>query len=99
MGSLTRANADLQKQLRAELERIRTEYETTIHSELRSVRQKAFAAATLPAVSAPKTEQQYPYDFLRFAERHRYGGACLRYNLRGSELRGLAPKACRERRG
>ena len=80
-GALTRANDDIQKRLWADLDRIRTEYETIIHSELRSVRQKAFAAATLPPVPAPAAESQHPYDFLRFAERYRGPELYVRQNF------------------
>jgi O-antigen chain-terminating methyltransferase len=80
-GALNRANDDIQKRLWADLDRIRTEYETIIHSELRTVRQKAFAAATLPPVPAPKDENQHPYDFLRFAERYRGPELYVRQNF------------------
>ena len=80
-GALNRANDDIQKRLWADLDRIRTEYETIIHSELRSVRQKAFAAATLPPVPAPAAESQHPYDFLRFAERYRGPELYVRQNF------------------
>ena len=78
--ALARANDDVQKRLWADLDRIRTEYETIIHSELRSVRQKAFAAATLPP-AAPKDDTQHPYDFLRFAERYRGPEQYVRRNF------------------
>ena len=80
-GALNRANDGIQKRLWADLDRIRTEYETIIHSELRSVRQKAFAAATLPPVPAPAEENQHPYDFLRFAERYRGPELYVRQNF------------------
>ncbi len=79
-GALARANDDVQKRLWADLDRIRAEYETIIHSELRSVRQKAFAAATLPP-AAPKDDAQHPYDFLRFAERYRGPEQYVRRNF------------------
>jgi len=80
-GALSRANADVQKRLWSDLDRIRTEYETIIHSELRSVRQKAFAAATLAPVIAETAKEQHPYDFLRFAERYRGPEAYVRQNF------------------
>jgi len=79
--ALARANADLQKRLWADLDRIRTEYETIIHSELRSVRQKAFAAATLPPIAPAVKVEQHPYDFLRFAERYRGPEQYVRQNF------------------
>jgi len=80
-GALERANGDIQKRLWADLDRIRTEYETIIHSELRSVRQKAFAAATLPPTPSAPGEAQHPYDFLRFAERYRGPELYVRQNF------------------
>lgn len=79
-GALTRANAEVQQRLWADLDRIRTEYETIIQSELRSVRQKAFAAATL-SPAPPPPAVQHPYDFLRFAERYRGPEAYVRQNF------------------
>lgn len=80
-GALERAGADVQRRLWADLDRIRTEYETVIHSELRSVRQKAFAAATLPAIPPAGADAQHPYDFLRFAERFRGPEQYVRQNF------------------
>lgn len=79
-GALARASADVQKRLWADLDRIRTEYETIIHSELRSVRQKAFAAAAVTA-APPAPDAAHPYDFLRFAERYRGPEQYVRQNL------------------
>ena len=78
--ALARTTADVQNRLWADLDRIRTEYETIIHSELRSVRQKAFAAATLPPAPGPP-EQPHTYDFLRFAERFRGPEVYVRQNF------------------
>ncbi len=80
-GALARSAAEVQKRLWDDLDRIRTEYETIIHSELRSVRQKAFAAATLPPVAAPAKAEEHPYDFLRFAERYRGPEQYVRQNF------------------
>ncbi len=77
--SLARANEEVQKKLWADLDRIRTEYEHVIHNELRSVRQKAFAAAAV-AAPVPAADAQ-GYDFLRFAERFRGPEAYVRKNL------------------
>ncbi len=43
LGALDRSTLDIQKRLWADLDRIRTEYEMLIHSELRLVRQRAGA--------------------------------------------------------
>ena len=44
------------------------------------MRQKAFAAATLPPAPPLAGQQQHPYDFLRFAERFRGPEAYVRQN-------------------
>jgi 2-polyprenyl-3-methyl-5-hydroxy-6-metoxy-1,4-benzoquinol methylase len=73
--ALERHGFDIQKRLWADLEKMRTEIERIIHSELRLVRQRAQISApvaaratqTAPAaVSAP-----LPFDYSRFAERFR----------------------------
>lgn len=80
--ALARSAAEVQQRLWHDLDRIRTEYETIIHSELRSVRQKAFAAATLPPIPAPPpVVDLHPYDFLRFAERYRGPEQYVRQNF------------------
>lgn len=77
--ALARANDEIQKKLWADLDRIRTEYEQVIHSELRSARQKAFAAA---AIAAPvPAADSHSYDFLRFAELFRGPEAYVRKNF------------------
>jgi 2-polyprenyl-3-methyl-5-hydroxy-6-metoxy-1,4-benzoquinol methylase len=78
--ALARANAEIQQRLWSDLDRIRTEYETVIHAELRSVRQKAFAAAASGPPAAPAPEA-HPYDFLRFAERFRGPESYVRKNF------------------
>ncbi len=70
---------EIQKRLWADLERIRLEYERLIHSELRTIRQRAQVAAAAPAApgaasagtgaSAPPGEPGFDYG--RFAERFR----------------------------
>jgi 2-polyprenyl-3-methyl-5-hydroxy-6-metoxy-1,4-benzoquinol methylase len=76
LGALDRANLDIQKRLWADLERIRAEYETLIHTELRLIRQRAGTLA--PAGTAPAQPQLPPpaeaalaFDYSRFAERFR----------------------------
>jgi 2-polyprenyl-3-methyl-5-hydroxy-6-metoxy-1,4-benzoquinol methylase len=75
-GALERNTLDIQKKLWADLDRIRTEYEGIIHSELRTVRQRAgylaqSGAAPAQAPSLLPTEQNPPFDYGRFAERFR----------------------------
>ncbi|HEU0120233.1 MAG TPA: class I SAM-dependent methyltransferase [Bryobacteraceae bacterium] len=80
-GALTNANAELQRRLWSDLDRIRTEYESIIHSELRTVRQKAFAAAAVAQPAPGKPDEAHSYDFLRFAERYRGPEQYVRQNL------------------
>jgi O-antigen chain-terminating methyltransferase len=69
-GALARANDEIQRRLWKDLDRIRTEYESLIHHELRAMRQKAFAArGSMPAPA--HAEPRHPYDFLHFAHKFR----------------------------
>jgi O-antigen chain-terminating methyltransferase len=78
-GALERFTVDIQKRLWADLERIRLDYERLIHSELKTIRQRAqitaappsvpMPAATQPAASPPPSE--LGFDYGRFAERFR----------------------------
>ncbi|HYK16980.1 MAG TPA: class I SAM-dependent methyltransferase [Bryobacteraceae bacterium] len=75
--ALARTTEDIQKRLWEDLARVRTEYETLIHTELRVLRQKFAAAKPIeaPLVSAP-SESLAParfdsVDWLRFADRFR----------------------------
>ncbi|MCU1273178.1 MAG: Methyltransferase type 11 [Bryobacterales bacterium] len=73
-GALERNTLDVQKKLWADLDRIRTEYEAIIHSELRTVRQRAgylAQAGAAPSQAPPWAEQSPPFDYGRFAERFR----------------------------
>ena len=73
--ALERHAFDIQKRLWADLEKMHTEIERIIHSELRLVRQRAQIAATVaPATeSAPLPAAAPPlvFDYSRFAERFR----------------------------
>jgi O-antigen chain-terminating methyltransferase len=73
LGALDRSTLDIQKRLWADLDRIRTEYEGLIHSELRLVRQRAGAIAHTAAAPTPvpAPETALPFDYGRFAERFR----------------------------
>ena len=72
---LDRNGLDVQKRLWADLERIRLEYERLIHSELRTVRQRAqIAASTAAAAPSPEAAARSvaeEFDYGRFAERFR----------------------------
>ena len=52
LGALDRSTLDIQKKLWADLDRIRTEYEALIHSELRVIRQRAGVLAQTGASAA-----------------------------------------------
>jgi O-antigen chain-terminating methyltransferase len=75
LGALDRSALDIQKRLWADLDRIRTEYEALIHSELRLFRQRAATLsqpAAAPAPTPPASAEIAPaFDYLRFAERFR----------------------------
>jgi len=75
-GALERANLDLQRRFWADLERIRLDYESIIHNELRVVRQRAglLAPAAAPApVAASSTPASFTesFDTWKFAEKFR----------------------------
>src|ERR1700682_5519083 len=63
-GALERNTIDVQKKLWADLDRILTEYEGIIHSELRTVRQRAGylaqAGAAPSQLAPPLTDDQSP---------------------------------------
>jgi 2-polyprenyl-3-methyl-5-hydroxy-6-metoxy-1,4-benzoquinol methylase len=69
-----RAAADmeeLQKRFWADLDRVRLEYETIIHAELRAVRQKiSFSTHTGPP-TLPAAAERQDIDWLKFAEKFR----------------------------
>ena len=75
LGTLDRSTLDIQKKLWADLDRIRTEYEALIHSELRVVRQRAGVLAQTGASAVPlpppAADAAPVFDYGRFAERFR----------------------------
>jgi len=95
--ALARVGADIQKRLWDDLARVRSEYESMIHSELRVLRQKF--AATKPAdapsgisASALATSGFDAVDWLRFADRFRGSEAAIRarQELYGQRFRGAS---------
>ena len=71
--SLQRAGQDIQKRLWDDLDRIRTEYETIIHAEIRMLRQKTALAKETgrePA-PAPLASELARLDWLKFGEKFR----------------------------
>jgi O-antigen chain-terminating methyltransferase len=74
--ALERSSLDIQKRLWADMERVRSEYDRLIHTELRLIRQRATAPATpsLPASvssSSSSIPGELAFDYARFAERFR----------------------------
>jgi O-antigen chain-terminating methyltransferase len=77
--ALERHGFDIQTRLWADLEKLRSELERTIHSELRIIRQRAqigAAVAALPAESSARdrggeSQGHIPLDYSKFAERFR----------------------------
>jgi 2-polyprenyl-3-methyl-5-hydroxy-6-metoxy-1,4-benzoquinol methylase len=65
----------IQRRLWADLDKVRGEYERTIHTELRLIRQRAALpeapAAVAPAAAASAAPMPAQFDALRFAERFR----------------------------
>jgi O-antigen chain-terminating methyltransferase len=69
--ALQRSNLDVQNRLWADLERIRVEYESIIHNELRLVRQRAAVAASQPVPTLSPAPASTGFDYLKFAEKFR----------------------------
>ncbi len=67
-GLVARASDETQARFWADFAKVREEYERMIHAELRTVRQKAFAAAAHPPPPPPEGPA---YDFVHFANRFR----------------------------
>jgi len=75
-GLVARSNDEVQARFWADVAKLREEYERMIHAELRSIRQKTFAAAALPG---PVPEPAY--DFVHFADRFRGPQEYVRSNF------------------
>jgi 2-polyprenyl-3-methyl-5-hydroxy-6-metoxy-1,4-benzoquinol methylase len=73
---------ELQKRFWADFDRIRLQYETIIHAELRALRQKAsFSAPTAPP--APRASADFQdVDWLRFAEKFRGSESAIKQRHR-----------------
>ncbi len=74
-GALQRQMIEVQQRLWADMERIRLEYERLIHSELRTIRQRAEVRGGLPeppqGTPTGESPASLPFDYGRFAERFR----------------------------
>ena len=72
LGALDRANLDIQKTLWADLEKIRTDYDRLIHTELRLIRLRGIGPSTSPInLPPPVAAVALNFDYSRFAERFR----------------------------
>jgi len=84
-GALERFSLDIQQRLWADLERIRLEYERLIHSELKTIRQRAAlsaasasGAAAAASVPAAGSDGSLGFGCGRFAERFRGTEECVK---------------------
>ena len=91
--AMVQQSEEIHKRFWADLDRIRTEYETIIHSELRLARQKAslHRAAGEAAASAPP--EFTGIDWLKFAEKFRGSEESIRQRqqMYAARFRGHAP--------
>jgi O-antigen chain-terminating methyltransferase len=83
LGALDRANMDIQKQLWADMEKVRQEFDRLIHTELRLIRQRTPVAAASPAAAVAPMPPTAPsgFDYGRFAERFRGPEEYVRRNV------------------
>lgn len=81
-GALDRATEDIQKRLWADLVKIRADYETLIHTELRLLRQRASLARSVEAVREAAPPETATVDWQRFAERFRGSEESVRQRQR-----------------
>jgi len=72
LGALDRSTLDVQKRLWDDLQKIRLEYDTLIHTELRLIRQRSLLPQpTIAVAAAPVAADGLKFDYFRFAERFR----------------------------
>jgi 2-polyprenyl-3-methyl-5-hydroxy-6-metoxy-1,4-benzoquinol methylase len=69
--AMVRQSEEIHKRFWADLDRIRTEYETVIHAELRLARQKASLARVTDQVAGSAPPEFGKIDWLKFAEKFR----------------------------
>jgi 2-polyprenyl-3-methyl-5-hydroxy-6-metoxy-1,4-benzoquinol methylase len=72
--ALERSSLDIQKRLWADMERVRSEYDRLIHTELRLIRQRAAVPSSPPPSAGPAAASvpaEPGFDYARFAERFR----------------------------
>ncbi|MEP7365600.1 MAG: class I SAM-dependent methyltransferase [Acidobacteriota bacterium] len=80
LAALEHATGDIQKRLWDDLARIRTEFESLIHHELRLVRQRGIATTTPAPSAAPVGYDSPEIDWLKFAEKFRGSPDYVRRN-------------------
>jgi O-antigen chain-terminating methyltransferase len=82
---LERSVSEVQKKLWTDLERVRMEYESLIHQELRTIRQRAsstFSRSELPQSAPALSTAAVPIDYPRFADRFRGPEEYVRHSQR-----------------
>ena len=92
-GAMLRQSEEIHQRFWADLDRIRTEYESVIHAELRLARQKASLARAAGEVSAMAPAEFSNIDWLKFAEKFRGSEESIkgRQQIYASRFRGNAP--------
>ena len=76
--AMVRQSEEIHKRFWADLDRIRTEYETVIHAELRLARQKASLARVADQVAESAPPEFGNIDWLKFGEKFRGAEAAVR---------------------
>lgn len=82
MRSLEKSAQEIQQRLWADLDRIRTEYETIIHAELRLERQKSTLARSAEPVIREAAAEFDRIDWLKFAEKFRGSESAVKQRMR-----------------
>jgi 2-polyprenyl-3-methyl-5-hydroxy-6-metoxy-1,4-benzoquinol methylase len=76
--AMVRQSEEIHKRFWGDLDRIRTEYETVIHAELRLARQKASLARVADQVAGSAAPEFGNIDWLKFAEKFRGSESAVR---------------------
>jgi 2-polyprenyl-3-methyl-5-hydroxy-6-metoxy-1,4-benzoquinol methylase len=79
-GAMEKSNQDIHRRFWADIEKVRTEYERLIHSELRLIRQRAAVVPPAPTSVTPHLASEH-YDALKFAEKFRGTEEYVKQNL------------------
>jgi O-antigen chain-terminating methyltransferase len=91
--AMVRQSEEIHKRFWADLDRIRTEYETVIHAELRLARQKASLAKVADQAAGSAPPEFRDIDWLKFAEKFRGSETAVRerQQMYATRFRGHAP--------